>query len=564
MSNQRGITVSSSISTIAEEIVSHRINKEVEFTQAQAGGRKDGSTADHVFILKNIISLTKKEKRNVILTFYDVVKAYDRADMDDMCHAMSQNGIKGKLWRLMKCMNEQLTAKVNTKAGLTREIVRETGGKQGGKLMVTMFAGMMDRLTRDMEENEELGIKVCEERIPCLLYVDDVFTIAEGYKQQEQTLNEVFEFSLKHKLKWGPEKCKTMEVGSHKEKRDTWKLGDDKITKCENYKYLGEIIDRNGKNTENIKQRCAKLRSSVRAILTCCKSEVMRKVGMSVLIKLHSAETLSAFLYNAETWTLNKSEKKILDQANIYAWKKMIGLPQTTPTAGILLTIGSLFTSVQVEQKQLLYLHKVLKKDNKNWAKTTLLALREYNIGWARQINELLETWEIETNWETIEQKTRMDWKREVTRAAEKRNVLKLREECETTRRGETMIKTKTSFVLKTIDTIDYQRKHDTFIDSHNGIQYTRALIMARYGMLRCANNFHNGFGTKLCDLCNVCDDENHRINTCKKWREINLYDNRQKIEFNDIYSNDIDKCFHTVQIILAMWDLENGKNEMR
>ena len=42
MANQRGITVSSSISTIPEEILSNRISKLAHFTQAQAGGRKRG------------------------------------------------------------------------------------------------------------------------------------------------------------------------------------------------------------------------------------------------------------------------------------------------------------------------------------------------------------------------------------------------------------------------------------------------------------------------------------------------------------------------------------------
>ena len=65
---------------------------------------------------------------------------------------MYMSGVDGKLWRLMKSMNEGLTAKINTKAGLTREIIRDTGGKQGGKLMVTLFAKMMDNLAEDMME----------------------------------------------------------------------------------------------------------------------------------------------------------------------------------------------------------------------------------------------------------------------------------------------------------------------------------------------------------------------------------------------------------------------------
>ena len=87
----------------------------------------------------------------------------------------------------------------------------------------------------------------------------------------------------------------------------------------------------------------------------------------------------------------------------------MIGLPHTTPTAGIFLTVGSLFTSVRIEQKQLSYLHKILNKDESHWTKTTLFTLEEYNIGWAKQVKELLEMWDLEKNWESIRIKPFMD-----------------------------------------------------------------------------------------------------------------------------------------------------------
>ena len=564
MSNQRGITVSSAISTIAEEIVTNRVNKLAKFTQAQAGGQKGGSTADHVFILRNIIALAKKERRKLIVTYYDVVKAYDHADMDDMCYSMYRAGVDGKLWRLMKSLNEDLTAKISTKAGLTREITRVTGGKQGGKLMVSLFAKMMDNLAEDLLENAKLGILIGHETIPAMLYMDDAVTYAEGYDQQEETLDSVSEFAVKHKLEWGSGKCKTMEIGGHTEERNTWELGNKTISKCENYKYLGERIHRNGRNDDNIKERVDKLKYNARAIVTCCKSDVMKKIGMSVILKLHEAETIPSFLFNAETWTLTKTEKKTLDRAETYAWKRMIGLPQTTPTAGIFLTVGSLFASIRVEQKQLIYLHKILAKDEKHWTKTTLNALNKYNIGWAKQIKELLEAWGLEQDWESIRGKSFVVWKMEVNAAAENRNIGRLREECESTSRGETRSKTKTKYVLKTLDSSTYQRKPDSFITRYQFILYTRTLVMGRFGMLKCASNFSVGYGTKTCDICGVLDDESHRINDCTKWRDINMHTSGQKINYDDIYSDDTDKCWAIVSIILSMWDLENGRNEMR
>ena len=87
---------------------------------------------------------------------------------------------------------------------------------------------------------------------------------------------------------------------------------------------------------------------------------------------------------------------------------------------------------------------------------------------------------------------------------------------------------------------------------------------MARYGMLKCASNFSTGFGTKNCDVCGVVDNEEHRINTCKKWETVNRYHSAQKIRFNDIFLDDYEKCLVVVECILTIWDLNNGRNEMR
>ena len=61
MENQRGITVSSSIGTIVEEVLTRRLMQKVNFSQAQAGGKKGGRTIDHIFILKSLISMALKK-----------------------------------------------------------------------------------------------------------------------------------------------------------------------------------------------------------------------------------------------------------------------------------------------------------------------------------------------------------------------------------------------------------------------------------------------------------------------------------------------------------------------
>ena len=561
MENQRGITVSSSVGTIAEEIMTNRLLNTIQFTQAQAGGKKGASTTDQVFILKAIIALALKKGWELLVTFFDIKKAYDRASMDDMLYVIHEQGFKGKIWRLTKTLNENLTARVKTKAGMSREIRREKGGKQGGKLMVPMFAKMMDTLPEELSNQDSIGIKFGNLNLTCLEYVDDVSTLAIGYKQQQLTLKAVNDFAIKRQLEWGVNKCKVMEIGTHKERKKNWKLGEKVIGNCETYKYLGEEISRDGKSKMNLVERFKKVKGTVRAIMTSAKTGVMKRIETKVLLKLHDAVTLPSFLYNAESWTLNNEERKEADKIILWAWKQMLGLPTTTPTPAVIFATGSLYASIHINLKQLLYLHRLLQKGVGHWAYEALQIMRANQVGWAKRIDEVLHMWNLEEDWATIATKSRGEWKREVERASEKMNIERLKGDCHTKERGDYKQKTKTKTILQTIDNTNYQREPLKIME-YGSVLVTRAVIMGRYGMLNCKANFSSGYGGKDCATCNKVDDENHRINECIKYRAINLYERENKINFNLIYSDTVQEVLKIVELIPKLWDL--GKNTMR
>ena len=87
---------------------------------------------------------------------------------------------------------------------------------------------------------------------------------------------------------------------------------------------------------------------------------------------------------------------------------------------------------------------------------------------------------------------------------------------------------------------------------------------MARYGMLDCANNYKCKYGTKLCTTCDIVDDENHRMNHCIKWKDINMYGTEHEINFDAVYTNEIDTLKQISGLIQSIWNLENNKNEMK
>ena len=563
MANQRGITVSSSIGTIVEEILTNRLLKTIKFSQAQAGGRKGGNALDHIFILKSKIEEALKEGQDLIITFFDIKKAYDRADMDDMLFIINKEGFNGKVWNLAKSLNKNLTARVKTKAGLTDVIKREKGGKQGAKLMVPMFSKMMDKLPESMHENAELGVPLGKDKIASLAFVDDIVSLAMGYAQQEKTLCAVNEFSIIHQLEWGENKCKVMEIGNHKEAKTHWNLGDKTIECCSEYKYLGEVISRNGKNTANLKEKMGKFKGSVIESMSCAKNEVMKRIQTSIMLKYHEAVTLPTLLYGCETWNLNASEMKQLERVELWALKKMFGLPPTTPNAAMRYATGTHFMEVRIQLKQILFLHHLLQRENRHWARGALFNSQTKNFGWAKNIEKILTLWEINDDWEVIAATSKNAWKVKVMKAAEKRHKSILLEECQTKTRGTVKCKTKTKTIFEKLQCNDYKRTPILILRHLNCIE-TRAFIMGRFGMLDCKANFSNGYGGKVCDQCGMDDNEEHRMNECVKYRGTNNCDDPVKIPFNDIYSDEIEKVKPVLMSILKIWDLTNGKNRMR
>ena len=77
----------------------------IPLTTAQGGGRKGTSTRDHIFLLRGAITHAIKNRKEMYVTYYDVAKAYDRANVDDMLVTAWEHGLRGKLWRLMKNLN---------------------------------------------------------------------------------------------------------------------------------------------------------------------------------------------------------------------------------------------------------------------------------------------------------------------------------------------------------------------------------------------------------------------------------------------------------------------------
>ena len=135
-------------------------------------------------------------------------------------------------------------------------------------------------------------------------------------------------------------------------------------------------------------------------------------------------------------------------------------------------------------------------------------------------------------------------------------------DDCHSKDRNGVRQKTKTKSIIPLLESPGYKRAPLKAF-SYGSVLITRSVIMAKYGMLLCRANYSAGTGEKNCDICGSLDDETHRINYCITYRNVNLYDRSEKLDFEKIHSNNMDDIIKVIDVVLKIWDLGTEKNCM-
>ncbi len=255
-SSERGITLASNFGKLYERIINNRALKQINITDAQAGGKKGRATVDHLLITKEMIQLAKVTRKPLYIVFLDVTKAYDKAWLDAIMYIMHKEGITDNLWTIIRKLNQNLTARIRTKDGLTRPIRIKDSIRQGGVLSVAQYALLMDEISKELNKVTK-GVKLpdIEKRIADLLWVDDVALFSTDEQELQEMLDITDQTAKRYRVEFGKEKSKVLTIGKLKKNQTQpkFKLGTMELDNTETYTYLGETINNKGNIADHIK-----------------------------------------------------------------------------------------------------------------------------------------------------------------------------------------------------------------------------------------------------------------------------------------------------------------------
>ena len=146
--------------------------------------------------------------------------------------------------------------------------------------------------------------------------------------------------------------------------------------------------------------------------------------------------------------------------------------------------------------------------------------------------------------------------------AIESKHRERLKQACHKTEDGVTTPRTKVANIAERLNNGSYKRDPENEMLKMTKLE-AKTVMIARYGMLECGKNY-KGTMSQNCIICNCIDDENHRLNDCPKWKDRNQHDSGNKIDFSQIFSNDIGTLHELIPHIQNVWNVKNAHGTMR
>ena len=499
-SNERGITLASNFGKLYERIINNRVLEQVNISKAQAGGKKGIATVDHTMVVKDLIQEAKTKKNPVYIVFLDVTKAYDKAWLDAIMFVLHKEGVRDNTWTLTKKLCENLTAQIHTKHGLTRNIRIKDSIRQGGVLSVVQYATLMDEINKEILKRN-LGMTLpSNQKIGCLLWMDDVALVSTDPKELEAMLDITYDVASKYHIEFGKEKSKVMKIGK-KGPEQIFKLGDMTLEYTENYKYLGEILNKQNNMKDHITNIKGKTEAAYQTIMTITADSRFRDIEMETIWKLIETCIQPTITHGCETWKLTKTETNEINKIQENIIRRILMVPQGTPKETLYIESGLLDIDT-IRQKARMMMENRLMRQPNNLA----VNIKEEDIkhSWKDQNTVIKQKYNIN---DTDLSGTKQMANKNIT----PKIINKFKEETN----DKTKDKSKAQYLLEGIQHEWTPNKRPTYMTELTRIQAS-TIFKARTRMLDVKNNFRGKYNTIQCRLCKAnTETQEHILEEC-------------------------------------------------
>ena len=135
-------------------------------------------------------------------------KAYDTVWRNGLWKRMWDEGVRGKMWRVVKEMYSVVQSAVLVGEDQTEWFDLSTGVRQGCVMSPILFSLFINGLARKINEVGK-GVEVGGRQVRLLMYADDIVLLAESAEDLQRMLDVVTAYSTQWRFRLNPKKGKS-------------------------------------------------------------------------------------------------------------------------------------------------------------------------------------------------------------------------------------------------------------------------------------------------------------------------------------------------------------------
>lgn len=417
LKNYRPITLTDTISKVFCGVLNERLKGIFErnkvMGEEQNGFRMDRRGEDNMFVVREVIENMKKSGRKGYFAFLDIEKAYDRVNRYKMCKILETVGVSEKIVNIIKSMYENTRARYSMGDIETDWVESKRGVRQGCGLSPLLFGLYTEELAVRMKEADR-GIRVGNECLSILLYADDVVVMSDNREDLQRMLDIVSEYANDLNVSFSREKSQVLVINGDETDVDaTWRLGNNIISRTNEYKYLGMTVDANGcektkgERLTRASQWVGRLGSAARCRAN--KYEVVRGVwkGMAVPGLMYGLETIP--------WTANDLAK--LEVAQNRVGRLALGANKYTAVEALRGDAGWSSFEERIDKGALRYRVRLEKMNGDRWARK-VFEWSKQSSKWNKMCNKRIEKYGMRgiMMGESMQMWSPERWKKEIGR----------------------------------------------------------------------------------------------------------------------------------------------------
>ena len=378
--NYRPITVTSCLGKLFTKILNTRLTNFLQnhniISEFQIGFKENCRTSDHILVLKTIIDYYKNRKKHIYACFVDFSNAFPSVWRNGLYYKLLRSGISSKFVNLVIGLYTGTTNYIKIGNKISKEFTSNIGLRQGCNLSPTLFNIFTNDLPQMLLHSQMDPISISGEKIPILMYADDIIILSQSEKGLQIALNHLSAYCFKWKLIININKTKIIVFNSRNCKNKTFMINGKKVEIVDNYTYLGIVFTPSGKFKKSIDVLITKANKAWHKIW--CKFNIWNGTPPNLLLKLFTSFVQPVLLYGAEIWgsfMCRKSEKLKLsdiiynpknqcEKFHIKICKQILGIGPKSSNISALLELGRFPISIKILKLIYRYISRVLNMDS--------------------------------------------------------------------------------------------------------------------------------------------------------------------------------------------------------